>query len=53
MASTSDIAEQTTRIGAEADPIEGSLGIPRSASGVVLFAHGSGSRRHPVQSVRR
>jgi putative phosphoribosyl transferase len=30
--------------------LEGELSIPRGASGIVLFAHGSGSSRHSPRS---
>jgi dienelactone hydrolase len=32
--------------------LEGNLGIPRSAGGIVLFAHGSGSSRHSPRNRR-
>ncbi|BBL81017.1 DeoR family transcriptional regulator [Rubrobacter xylanophilus] len=38
--------EETVRIEAGDGVIEGDLGIPEGAKGVVLFAHGSGSGRH-------
>jgi putative phosphoribosyl transferase len=38
--------EQTVRIRAGTVDLEGNLGLPAGASGVVLFAHGSGSGRH-------
>ena len=38
--------EREVRISAGPVTLEGSLGIPNSAGGVVLFAHGSGSGRH-------
>ena len=38
--------EREVRVPAGLATLEGSLGIPNSAGGVVLFAHGSGSGRH-------
>lgn len=38
--------EHVVRIDAGAVTLEGNLGIPEGAEGVVLFAHGSGSGRH-------
>ncbi|HTU20583.1 MAG TPA: dienelactone hydrolase family protein [Gemmataceae bacterium] len=38
--------EKLVRVRAGPVVLEGSLGIPESARGVVLFAHGSGSSRH-------
>jgi putative phosphoribosyl transferase len=38
--------EREVRLSAGPVTLEGSLGIPNSAGGVVLFAHGSGSGRH-------
>lgn len=38
--------EQEVRISAGRVELEGALGVPREAGGVVLFAHGSGSGRH-------
>ncbi len=38
--------EQPVRINAEQTTLEGDLGIPEGARGVVLFAYGSGSSRH-------
>jgi putative phosphoribosyl transferase len=40
------IAEQRVRLTAGRVALEGNLGLPADASGVVLFAHGSGSGRH-------
>ncbi len=37
---------KTVRVLAGKVALEGNLGIPKSAQGVVLFAHGSGSSRH-------
>ncbi|MBM3887794.1 MAG: alpha/beta hydrolase [Verrucomicrobia bacterium] len=38
--------ERLVRIAAGEVVLEGNLGLPANASGVVLFAHGSGSSRH-------
>jgi putative phosphoribosyl transferase len=38
--------EQRVRVAAGRLTLEGNLGVPEGASGVVLFAHGSGSGRH-------
>jgi len=38
--------ERAVRISAGPVELEGSLGVPEGAGGVVLFAHGSGSGRH-------
>jgi putative phosphoribosyl transferase len=38
--------EREVRVSAGPVTLEGSLGVPNSAGGVVLFAHGSGSGRH-------
>ncbi len=38
--------DDTVRIKAAGAVLEGSLGIPEGAGGLVLFAHGSGSSRH-------
>ncbi|MCU1276350.1 MAG: hydrolase [Bryobacterales bacterium] len=40
------IEEQVVRITADSAELEGNLSIPAGATGVVLFAHGSGSSRH-------
>ena len=40
-----DHVERTVVIRAGSVPLEGTLGIPDDASGIVLFAHGSGSSR--------
>src|ERR1700724_3647171 len=42
----SPIEEQLVRISASSAELEGSLSIPPGATGIVLFAHGSGSSRH-------
>jgi putative phosphoribosyl transferase len=39
-------AERPVRVPAGAVELEGNLGVPEGARGVVLFAHGSGSGRH-------
>jgi putative phosphoribosyl transferase len=38
--------EREVRVSAGAAELEGDLGVPEGAEGVVLFAHGSGSGRH-------
>lgn len=38
--------EHPVRVAAGAVSLEGNLGIPEGARGIVLFAHGSGSSRH-------
>ena len=38
--------EQLVQIGTGSITLEGNLGVPAGAEGVVLFAHGSGSSRH-------
>ena len=38
--------EQLVQVPAGPVPLEGNLGVPAGARGVVLFAHGSGSSRH-------
>ena len=38
--------EKTVQLAVDSVTLEGSLGIPPQAQGVVLFAHGSGSSRH-------
>jgi len=40
-----DPRERTIELTADSVTLEGTLGVPRLASGVVLFAHGSGSSR--------
>jgi putative phosphoribosyl transferase len=40
-----DRLERTVSINADGIELEGTLGVPSDASGVVLFAHGSGSSR--------
>jgi len=40
------IDERSVRVGAGRVTLDGSLTVPASARGVVLFAHGSGSGRH-------
>src|SRR3954454_19379102 len=39
-------SEQLVRVAAGPTTLEGNLGVPEEALGVVLFAHGSGSGRH-------
>src|SRR5687768_15488805 len=41
-----DNVERTITIVADGVELEGTLGVPPKASGIVLFAHGSGSSRH-------
>lgn len=38
--------ERSVRVAVGAVTLDGTLGVPRDATGVVLFAHGSGSSRH-------
>jgi putative phosphoribosyl transferase len=49
-----EVGERTVRIPAGPVELEGSLGVPAGggASGVVLFAHGSGSGRHSPRNRR-
>src|ERR687886_538140 len=42
----SNVEERPVRVSADTVMLEGNLGVPDSAQGVVLFAHGSGSGRH-------
>src|SRR5688500_13198128 len=44
--STPRLTSKPIRIPAQAVALEGDLGLPADARGVVLFAHGSGSSRH-------
>ncbi|HEU4641112.1 MAG TPA: alpha/beta fold hydrolase, partial [Gemmatimonadaceae bacterium] len=44
--STYDESERTVRLELDHVVLEGTLGVPPDATGVVLFAHGSGSSRH-------
>src|SRR5881227_2795499 len=46
MTATRGKVEQAVRVSAGPVTLEGNLGIPEGARGVVLFAHGSGSGRH-------
>src|SRR4029077_9548263 len=39
-------AEQSVRLTVDSATLEGNLAIPAGATGIVLFAHGSGSSRH-------
>lgn len=41
-----DKQERLVRVSAGAVTLEGTLGIPPGAQGIVIFAHGSGSSRH-------
>ncbi len=41
-----DVLEKLVHIKADSVTLEGALGIPKDARGMVLFAHGSGSSRH-------
>lgn len=41
-----DTTEQRVRVASGPITLEGNLGVPQGARGVVLFAHGSGSSRH-------
>lgn len=43
--------EETIRIDTDAGLISGTLAIPETARGVVIFAHGSGSSRHSPRNV--
>jgi dienelactone hydrolase len=45
-----DQTERTVTIPAHAVTLEGTLGIPEKATGVVLFAHGSGSSRFSARN---
>src|SRR6266851_2879781 len=45
MATTTEHDEGLARINAEGVTLEGNLIVPRGATGIVLFAHGSGSSR--------
>jgi dienelactone hydrolase len=46
MTAATSTLEQTVRVSAGPVTLEGNLGMPPGAHGVVLFAHGSGSGRH-------
>ena len=50
MKSVNETVEEPVRLQAGTVVLEGTLGIPAGASGVVLFAHGSGSSRHSVRN---
>ncbi|HEX2729057.1 MAG TPA: dienelactone hydrolase family protein [Rubrobacteraceae bacterium] len=41
-----EVEERAVRVSAGPVELEGNLGVPESAQGVVLFAHGSGSSRY-------
>ena len=43
-------AEKLVRIAVGSAQLEGNLSLPEVATGVVLFAHGSGSSRHSVRN---
>jgi putative phosphoribosyl transferase len=45
-ATATDVVERPVRVEIGPVTVEGNLGIPEGALGVVLFAHGSGSGRH-------
>ena len=45
-------SEQSVRLTAGGVTLEGDLGLPERAEGVVLFAHGSGSSRHSPRNRR-
>ena len=46
MANHQNNDQQFVNIQSDSEELEGMLGIPEGASGIVLFAHGSGSSRH-------
>jgi putative phosphoribosyl transferase len=50
MKSTDETAPEAVRLQAGPVALEGDLGLPAGAAGVVLFAHGSGSSRHSVRN---
>jgi hypothetical protein len=41
---------EPVRVAAGPVTLEGNLGVPAGARGVVLFAHGSGSSRHSARN---
>jgi len=45
-----EIAEQAVQFRAGSAWLEGNLAVPPNAAGVILFAHGSGSRRHSARN---
>ena len=45
------VIERAVQAQTEEVTLDGNLAIPRSAIGVVLFAHGSGSSRHSPRNV--
>jgi pimeloyl-ACP methyl ester carboxylesterase len=45
-----ETAEEAVRLPAGTVLLEGNLGVPQNATGVVLFAHGSGSSRHSARN---
>jgi putative phosphoribosyl transferase len=50
LARTIGAAEYEVRVSAGPVTLEGNLGVPVGARGVVLFAHGSGSGRHSARN---
>ena len=42
--------EEPVRVPTEVATLDGDLAIPRGATGIVIFAHGSGSSRHSVRN---
>ena len=52
MATASEAVERAVRIPAGTVTLDGDLRVPAGASGVVLFAHGSGSSRHSPRNQR-
>jgi len=46
MAATTGPAEADVHVGTGRAILEGTIGVPAGATGVILFAHGSGSGRH-------
>jgi putative phosphoribosyl transferase len=50
MKPVNETAEEAVRLPAGDVLLEGNLGVPQGASGVVLFAHGSGSSRHSARN---
>ncbi|MCI0394569.1 MAG: dienelactone hydrolase family protein [Chloroflexi bacterium] len=44
------IEDQSVRVEADSVTLEGNLGIPQGAEGIVLFAHGSGSSRRSARN---
>jgi putative phosphoribosyl transferase len=50
MKPVNETAEEAVRLAAGDVLLEGNLSVPQGASGVVLFAHGSGSSRHSARN---